>query len=88
MYYAVRVSTSNDIFPTGLTDPDAQLLGASMNFKGLFNKQPDEPALDPLHDLVLAKLRVGYLVDYDLKTWEVTAYNTTISTVKRSTSGS
>lgn len=76
MYYAVRVSTSNDIFPTGLTDPDAQLLGATMNFKGLFNKQPDEPALDPLHDLVLTKLRVGYLVDYDLKTWQVTAYNT------------
>jgi len=34
-----------------------------------------EPEIDPLKDLVLAKLRVGYLVDYDLKTWQVTAYN-------------
>lgn len=47
-----------------------------MNIKGLFSKKPGESALDPLHDLVLAKLRVGYLVDYDLKTWEVTGYNT------------
>lgn len=47
-----------------------------MNFKSLFKKPPDEPTLDPLHDLVLEKLRVGYLVDYDLKTWRVTAYNT------------
>lgn len=47
-----------------------------MNFKGLFNKPPDEPTLDPLYDLVLPKLRVGYLVDYDLKTWQVTAHNT------------
>lgn len=34
-----------------------------------------EPEIDPLKDLVLAKLRVGYLVDYDMKTWQVTAYN-------------
>ena len=27
---------------------------------------------DPLHDLILEKLQVGYLVDYDLKTWTVT----------------
>lgn len=45
-------------------------------FKGFFGKQPDEPTLDPLQDLVLEKLRVGYLVDYDLKTWRVTAHNT------------
>lgn len=47
-----------------------------MNFRDLLNKQRDDPALDPLRDLVIEKLRVGYLVDYDLKTWRVTAYNT------------
>lgn len=31
--------------------------------------------VDPLHDLSLSKLRVSYLVDHDLKTWEVTDYN-------------
>ena len=30
---------------------------------------------DPLADLVLAKLKVGYLVDYDLQTWQVTGYS-------------
>ncbi len=45
-------------------------------FRGFFGRQPDESALDPLQDLVLEKLRVGYLVDYDLKTWRVTAHNT------------
>ena len=45
-------------------------------FKGLFNRQPppETDTLDPLRDLVLEKLRVGYFVDYDLKTWQVTAY--------------
>ncbi len=38
-------------------------------------KKDEEPELDPLADLVLEKLRVGYLVDYDLETWEVTAHN-------------
>ena len=33
----------------------------------------DEP--DPLADFVLAKLKVGYLVDYDLQTWRVTGYS-------------
>ncbi len=33
----------------------------------------DEP--DPLADLVLEKLKVGYLVDYDLQTWRVTGYS-------------
>ena len=47
-----------------------------MIFKGLFNRQADETVVDPLKDLVLTKLRVGYLVDYDLKTWRVTAHNT------------
>lgn len=31
--------------------------------------------IDPLHDLSLSKLRVRYLVDYDMKTWEVVAHN-------------
>jgi len=31
---------------------------------------------DPVSDLTLAKLEPGYLVDFDLKTWEVTARNT------------
>ena len=30
---------------------------------------------DPLADLVLSKLKVGYLVDYDLRTWRVTGHN-------------
>ncbi len=30
---------------------------------------------DPLADLVLGKLQVGYLVDYDLRTWRVTGYS-------------
>ncbi|RMF61500.1 MAG: DUF4178 domain-containing protein [Calditrichaeota bacterium] len=30
---------------------------------------------DPLKDLELSKLKVGYYVDYDLKTWVVTAYH-------------
>lgn len=46
---------------------------------GLFDfwkkKQPPEPSFDPLKDLVLPKLKVGYLVDYDAKTYEVMAYN-------------
>ncbi len=46
-----------------------------MNFRDLF-KKPDDPTFDPLQDLVLEKLRVGYLVDYDLKTWRVSAHNT------------
>ena len=31
--------------------------------------------VDPTVDLVLGKMRPGFLVDYDLKTWKVTAYN-------------
>lgn len=48
-----------------------------MGWKDFFGKKktsPHEP--DPLKDLTLAKLAVGYYVDYDLKTWEVAAYNT------------
>jgi hypothetical protein len=44
-------------------------------FKKLFPKKPQQPELDPLRDLVLDKLRVGFLLDYDLKTWQVTTFN-------------
>lgn len=44
-----------------------------MSLRDLFTKKEDD--FDPLKDLELAKLKVGYYVDYDLKTWEVTAYN-------------
>ncbi len=40
-----------------------------------FFKKNKTTELDPLTDLSLAKLKVGYLVDYDLKTWEVVACN-------------
>jgi len=44
-----------------------------MGWKDWFKKE--EVPFDPLADLVLARLRVGYLVDYDLRTWQVTAHN-------------
>ena len=34
-----------------------------------------DDAPDPIADLVLEKLKVGYLVDYDLQTWRVTGYS-------------
>ena len=40
----------------------------------LFGKKKVDEAPDPLADLVLEKLKVGYLVDYDLQTWQVTGY--------------
>ena len=46
-----------------------------MIFKDLFGKR-DKDSLDPLKDLTLSKLKVGYIFDYDLKTWQVKAYNT------------
>ncbi len=42
---------------------------------GDFFKRDKKEEPDPLKDLTLAKLKVGYLVDYDLKTWEVVANN-------------
>lgn len=39
-----------------------------------FFKKDRKEAFDPLRDLELSKLRVGYYVDYDMKTWEVKAY--------------
>ena len=32
----------------------------------------EEPEFDPIADLVLERLKVGYLLDYDLRTWKVT----------------
>lgn len=40
----------------------------------LFGKKTADEAPDPLADLVLEKLKVGYLVDYDMQTWQVTSY--------------
>ncbi|MBW1709820.1 MAG: DUF4178 domain-containing protein [Deltaproteobacteria bacterium] len=45
-----------------------------MGFKDLFKKK-GAPRLDPLSDLTLSNLKKGYFVDYDLRTWEVTACN-------------
>jgi len=48
-----------------------------MGLFDIFRKKDDdeELAIDPLRDLVLEKLQVGFLVDHDLETWKVTAYN-------------
>ncbi len=45
-----------------------------MGIKDLFKKDKKKE-FDPLKDLSLAMLKVGYMVDYDMKTWEVEAYN-------------
>ncbi|MEM1201663.1 MAG: DUF4178 domain-containing protein [Acidobacteriota bacterium] len=47
---------------------------------GLFDflrkrEDPADPHPDPIHDLVLSKLRPGYLLDHDLETWQVTAHH-------------
>lgn len=41
-----------------------------------FFKKEDKDAFDPLRDLELSKLRVGFYLDFDLKTWEVKSLNT------------
>ncbi len=43
-----------------------------MGLKDLFKKKEED--FDPLKDLELSKLRVGFYLDYDMKTWEVTGY--------------
>ena len=40
---------------------------------GLGKKDTKEEGPDPLHDLTLSNIRVGYMVDFDLRTWEVRA---------------
>ncbi|SMC25983.1 protein of unknown function [Desulfacinum hydrothermale DSM 13146] len=45
-----------------------------MIWKKWFGREKErQQDLDPLHDLSLDKLQPGYLVDYDLTTWQVTA---------------
>lgn len=44
-----------------------------MGLFDIFKKKKEDSGPDPLHDLVLEKMQAGYLVDYDMKTWEVTA---------------
>ena len=44
-----------------------------MGFKDLFKKA--KPQIDPMTELTLSNLKEGYFLDYDLKTWEVTACN-------------
>lgn len=44
-----------------------------MGWKDFFRKKDDKLEMDPLKDLILSNLDVGYLVDYDLKTWKVEA---------------
>ncbi|MDP6625217.1 MAG: DUF4178 domain-containing protein [Nitrospinota bacterium] len=44
-----------------------------MIWNKIFGKKEEE--IDPLKDLVLSNLKTGYLVDYDMKTWSVTAHN-------------
>ncbi len=47
-----------------------------MGFTDFFRKKKKpEPTFDPLKDLVLSKLKPGYFLDYDLKTWTVKRYN-------------
>ncbi len=43
--------------------------------KDIFKKRQKPQKADPLEELTLSKLKAGYFVDYDLKTWEVTACN-------------
>ncbi len=40
-----------------------------------FKKKEEKDALDPLSDLSLSGLKRGYFLDFDLKTWQVTAHN-------------
>ena len=47
-----------------------------MGWKKWFGRVRDNPESDPLADFVLGAMKVGYLVDYDMETWEVTGYNT------------
>ena len=45
-----------------------------MGWKKWFGRGDAES--DPLVDFELGAMKVGYLVDYDMETWEVTGYNT------------
>jgi len=46
---------------------------------GIWNRvlgKKSKEETDPLRDLTLSALKVGYILDYDLKTWEVKSYHT------------
>ena len=43
-----------------------------MGWKDFFRKK-QPPGPNPLADLTLSKLKLGYFLDWDLKTWEVTS---------------
>lgn len=44
-----------------------------MIFKKFFGREEEEPDYDPTN-ITLKDLEVGFMVDYDLKTWEVVAH--------------
>ncbi len=46
-----------------------------MGFLDFLRPKTKGTEVDPLEDLVLGRMKVGFLVDYDLATWTVTAYN-------------
>ena len=46
-----------------------------MGFTNFFKGKKEGEEFDPLRDLTLSKMKVRYFVEYDLKTWQVTAYN-------------
>ena len=47
-----------------------------MNLRKLFGRDDDEKEEEEYYqDLTLERMKVGYMVDYDLKTWEVTGCN-------------
>jgi hypothetical protein len=45
-----------------------------MGLKDIFRKNKERES-DPLIDIPLSKLKAGYFVDYDMKSWSVEAYN-------------
>lgn len=47
-----------------------------MGFKKWFGDGADEPEQEPYREYTLDTVKVGFLFDYDLKTWQVTGYAT------------
>jgi hypothetical protein len=63
-------------FPCALCVPALKgLVSAQMKWNPFKKKQDEEPDFDPLSDLSLDTLKVGYILDYDLTSWKVTAHN-------------
>ncbi len=46
-----------------------------MGWKDLLNLVGGKKKTDPLKDLTLPRIRPGFYLDYDLKTWEVTTFH-------------